>query len=481
MSSTKPTRAGYIFKGWGTSASDTTPDYQPGNGITGSGNLTLYAIWLIDVYDFSVSQLSVTPNEVFKNETVTISVRADNWDRDDAYNNIVVQFYIDGTLKSTQYVNLTAYGGAVLTYTVNVGTTVGTHTAMVRINWSGRSSEDSSTNNEVSTTYTVKEVVYDFGIDYVPGNASYKEGMDVMTTYTVTNDGEYDLLPDQNLNANFKVSYESNGVTTQICFKGKSAIVIPAGKSNIIYFKWTVPDGLAGTVVKVECTLVSGSINETNKSNNTVTFNTTIASASSSQTPNTRYETQAPSSYTGLSTPSTTTGSASWKEYQYVNGAFVLKEYGIRVSVESPSVDPSEVCNTAVYVNGAWTIKSGYGVTVSYTPTITSLSGYTMPSSNYYTAVQEITVRFPEYDYATTQGKYCTLEYVNGTWCFVENINADGDERVHYIPVWVEDGSYIMLVTAAEVWTPAGMVTAVRRAEVINIDGTIYDDYYIGG
>ena len=164
-----------------------------------------------------------------------------------------------------------------------------------------------------------------------------------------------------------------------------------------------------------------------------------------------------------------------------MNGAFVLKEYGIRVSVESPSVDPSEVCNTAVYANGAWTIKSGYGVTVSYTPTITSLSGYTMPSSNYYTAVQEITVRFPEYDYATTQGKYCTLEYVNGTWCFVENINADGDERVHYIPVWMEDGSYIMLVTAAEVWTPAGMVTAVRRAEVINIDGTIYDDYYIGG
>ena len=59
----------------------------------------MYAIWLIDVYDFSVSQLSVSPNEVFKNETVTISVRADNWDRDDAYNNIVVQFYIDGTLK----------------------------------------------------------------------------------------------------------------------------------------------------------------------------------------------------------------------------------------------------------------------------------------------------------------------------------------------------------------------------------------------
>ena len=73
------------------------------------------------------------------------------------------------------------------------------------------------------------------------------------------------------------------------------------------------------------------------------------------------------------------------------------------------------------------------------------------------------------------------LQYANGTWCFVANADADGNERIHYIPVWVEDGNYVMAVVATEVWTPAGMITAVRRAEVIKIDGTIYDDYYIGG
>ena len=482
LSSTKPTRSGYIFQGWGTSASDTTADYQPGNGITGSGNLTLYAIWLEDVYNFSVSDLSVSPNSVFKNETATIRVRADNWDRDDAYNNISVQFYIDGVLKNTQSVNFAVYGGADLTYTVNVGTSVGTHTAMVRINWNGRTSEDSAADNEVSTIYTVKEVVYDFGIDYAPGNASYKQGMDVMTTYTVTNDGEYDLLPSQNLNANFNVYYYANGVKTSICSKGRSAIVIPAGKSNIIYFKWHVPDGLAGTKVYLDCTLVtsSGTV-ENNKANNTVSFNTTISKSSSSQTPNTRFETQAPSSYNATSAPATTAGSASWKEYEYVNGAFVLKQYGIRVSVTTPSVDPSTVCKTAVLENGVWTIKSGYGVSMAYAPTITSVSGYYMPSSNNYTGVQEVYVRFPEYDYAVGEGKQSMLQYANGTWCFVANADADGSERIHYIPVWVEDGNYVMAVVATEVWTPAGMITAVRRAEVIKIDGTIYDDYYIGG
>lgn len=47
LSSTKPTRAGYIFKGWGTSKTDTTATYQPGGSYTSNSNITLYAIWTI--------------------------------------------------------------------------------------------------------------------------------------------------------------------------------------------------------------------------------------------------------------------------------------------------------------------------------------------------------------------------------------------------------------------------------------------------
>ena len=31
-----------------------------------------------------------------------------------------------------------------------------------------------------------------------------------------------------------------------------------------------------------------------------------------------------------------------------------------------------------------------------------------------------------------------------------------------------------------DIWTPAGMITAVRNANTLTIDGTIYDDYYQG-
>lgn len=58
LSSTKPTRAGYEFLGWGTGgASDTTVDWNPGASYTTNANLTLHAIWKLNacvrIYDGS--------------------------------------------------------------------------------------------------------------------------------------------------------------------------------------------------------------------------------------------------------------------------------------------------------------------------------------------------------------------------------------------------------------------------------------------
>lgn len=50
LSSTKPTRTGYTFQGWGTSAADTTVDYKPGASYTANAAITLYAIWKANTY-----------------------------------------------------------------------------------------------------------------------------------------------------------------------------------------------------------------------------------------------------------------------------------------------------------------------------------------------------------------------------------------------------------------------------------------------
>lgn len=45
LSSVKPTRDGYEFAGWGTSATDTGVKYSAGGQYTENANITLYAIW----------------------------------------------------------------------------------------------------------------------------------------------------------------------------------------------------------------------------------------------------------------------------------------------------------------------------------------------------------------------------------------------------------------------------------------------------
>jgi hypothetical protein len=166
--------------------------------------------------------------------------------------------------------------------------------------------------------------------------------------------------------------------------------------------------------------------------------------------------------------------------WEYENGNFVLKRYGIQISSVSPVVAPSSDCVTAVYENGKWTMRSGYGITMSYAPGISTVSGYERPDSNAYTSVQYVVATFPEFRYFDTNGNCRTLQYVNGSYQFVENTDADGNARVHFIPVYVSDGNYTVSVKATHVWTPAGMIEATRSANVIIIDGTIYDDWYQG-
>ena len=45
LSSTEPTRSGYTFVGWGTSAADTSSNYSAGASYTANAAITLYAIW----------------------------------------------------------------------------------------------------------------------------------------------------------------------------------------------------------------------------------------------------------------------------------------------------------------------------------------------------------------------------------------------------------------------------------------------------
>lgn len=59
LSSTKPTRANYNFKGWGTSASATTVSYAAGASYTANAAVTLYAVWELSYAKPRITNYSV--------------------------------------------------------------------------------------------------------------------------------------------------------------------------------------------------------------------------------------------------------------------------------------------------------------------------------------------------------------------------------------------------------------------------------------
>ena len=63
LSSTKPTRTNYIFKGWGTSTSATTVSYASGASYTTNAAITLYAIWELGYVKPRIVNLSIVRSD----------------------------------------------------------------------------------------------------------------------------------------------------------------------------------------------------------------------------------------------------------------------------------------------------------------------------------------------------------------------------------------------------------------------------------
>lgn len=481
LSSVEPTRSGYNFLGWSTSSSDTSATYYPGDIYTINASLTLYAVWEKANYEFSISGLTISDSEPYRYGEITVKVRTDSWDKVNPYSDIPVQLYYDGRLMSTKYVDYAAYGVANLTFTLYVGDTPGYRPIEVRINWSDRINETNTGNNSVSTSINVKDFDYEMSIDEVTISDNYFAGETVVTSFTVNNDSDHDITPDKGMTAYFTAYYYNGSQKVVIATDTWNNVAIPSGKANLVFFKWTVPSNLVGNTVYCECTINSdNTLHEENRDNNTATFSTTILTITDSQTPNTRYESATPGSYKGYSSPASSTEKATWTMWVYENNQFVLKSYGVQISSAAPVITPSADCKTAIYANGKWTIRSGYGFTISFSPTVITVSGYNNPGSSAYTSVQSVYATFPEFNYETTNGNCRTLRLVNGKWQFVQNSNAADNGRIHFIPVWFADGNYTVSVTASRVWTPAGIISATRTSNTINIDGSIFDDYYVG-
>lgn len=107
-------------------------------------------------YDFSVSNITVTPGTVYDGDSVTVSFRSDNWNKDLSYDNILVELLVGNTVVKSEYVDFTPYGSNYHTYTISLSG-VGSKVIAARINWENRYRESNSTNNYTYTGAVVRE------------------------------------------------------------------------------------------------------------------------------------------------------------------------------------------------------------------------------------------------------------------------------------------------------------------------------------
>ena len=157
LSSTKPTRTNYTFKGWGTSASATTVSYAAGASYTANAASTLYAVWELAytkprITNFTVKRCDASGTV---KEDGTYALVNFSWACDKTVSSILVKWKIvtAGTYSSSYTVSASGTSGTVNQVVGNGQLSVASsYTIQVTVADSGDSTEDTRTLNSQAFT-----------------------------------------------------------------------------------------------------------------------------------------------------------------------------------------------------------------------------------------------------------------------------------------------------------------------------------------
>ncbi len=323
------------------------------------------------------------------------------------------------------------------------------------------------------------ERVVETNVEPVSGAGEFYAGEEVDFFY-IGNEGMTDIYPSDHLRADFVVYTVIDG-RDGACFRQMGAGETPPTNGTNLEpgSSGECPDKAVGRMCWVQCRINSDRLaDERNPDNNSREFAILLPQVRSTyRTPDTRYEEKAPADYRpDAERPASKSASATWTQWVYENGAFVLK------STESSIAHKTVTDAGCLLYDGNKgerhrQMKSGYGVNLRWRGTMNAVSGVPMAPASSYTGIQNVTALFPEYGYEAADGRAETLVSVGNYYQLVGNTDAGG-ARVHFIPLYHRDGSYRVVLKTGGIWTPAGYPESVRLSNEIVISGTVYDDWY---
>lgn len=347
-----------------------------------------------------------------------------------------------------------------------------------------KSGYDSNTGSAtISAASTTKSItIYlskkkaDVGVVAEAVDGTVYRGSTIMVSADVYGDAAIDFTPDNPLSVTMTAT--RNGGT--VFDTQTKSVICPKGDTNLVWFTVEIPEtGYTSADVTFTFTVTTPATVTDSASTNDVSSKTvTTYVLPDRSTPDASFELDPPADFTDSIYKTNNNKELSWTVWEW-NGGFVEKTYSAKLTVKAElTPDATAVWSKYNSTKKLWTTRSGYGLNTAVTVSLTGVD------DDMYAGNAKVNAYYPEFNYSTATNKSNMLlvedENESGyTADFTFDANADtiSGSAMHLTPVWFPNGEYSVKYEVYDIWTPAGMLTSNTYA-LINIEGSMYDDYY---
>lgn len=466
--------------------------------------------------DFQVTSVVVDKRTCFENENVEVKFSVKNANPYRAYSNIPVSVYFlygqDEVKIGTVVINKldkeqTKDGSCI----INVGNVTENanqeDSVVVTVNSANSSASKYETYTEpymsnnigVANVKVKRDINLSVSIVYrekwgnpignAPSKVKNTGSTQAVTTCVVSNHSRFNLYKDNPMEDVVTVTFYVNNKEI-----GSKSVPVPRYGSNLVWFKWDVPEGSSVTLraeLKWNIDMESAA---SPYDDNVLTKQILIDTVKEYETPDPdpvkQREPGTNSNYSnangyGKITPSI----AKWSEWICdKDGVFTRIDYAM-TGDSALTLTPDTLAQNS---NGSTIIAgSGFEAVFSYTVrTECSEAGYDVKEGDY-TYAQNVVATFPEFQYSA-KGDCRTMYLVKEDGDLSkasfrlepnvydkENKNAQ-NRRLHFTPYNMPDGEYKVGVVASQMWTPAGPIY-VNASSSLMINGVMTDEFFSGG
>ena len=334
----------------------------------------------------------------------------------------------------------------------------------------------SATDATKSITIYLSKKKADVGVVAEAVDGTVYRGSTIMVSADVYGDAAIDFTPDNPLTVTMKAT--RNGGT--VFDTQTKSVICPKGDTNLVWFTVDIPETgyTSADVTFTFMVTTPATITDTASTNDVSSKTVTTYVLPDRSTPDASFELDPPADFTDSTYKTNNNKELTWFVWEW-NGGFVEKTYTAKLTVKA-ELTPDATAVWSKYNNARklWTTRSGYGLNTAVTVSLTGVD------DDMFAGNAKVNAYYPEFNYSTSAGKSNMLlmgsENESGysaSFTFDANTDTISGNKMHVTPVWFPDGEYSVKYEVYDIWTPAGMLTSNTYA-IINIEGSMYDDYY---